>query len=351
MSGHGPTYGRSGGEHRVLEPVGGEPLTATRLDALAELWDGEVRLELDAVVLSGPGHRAWTERLGTDPVRLTAAFAETLAERGGLGPEAHDATLVGRVAAVGSAHPHPVDLGERVAVALPATAVPLFALPSDAWDGGRVIALQGHAILPASAVTVPVGDAPAAFAAVLAAVADLPASLAPGQRTVIVGTEQPAGAVAIAVASSQLRHVTAVVGSLGGARLARALGADRTAVVATGDPVAGADHVLEASGGRPDLVVLADPAGAALAARLAPSVQVLTDPVTAPAVAATVLRHARALGRGTAIHVGRGVTVDRGAALHALIAERAVLLAALRWHAGVGALPTFPPAGDDLETT
>ncbi len=335
----------------MLEPVGGEPLTATRLDALAELWDGEVRLDLEAVVLSARGHRTWTDRLGTDPVRLTAAFAETLAERGGLGPEAGDATLIGRVAAVGTAHPHPVDAGERVAVALPATAVPLFALPSDGWDGGRVIGLHGHAVLPAAAVTIPVGDAPPELAAVLAAVADLPSSLASGQRTVIVGTEQPAGSVAVAVASSQLRHVTAVVGSLAGARLARALGADRTAVAAVRDPVAGADHVLAASGGRPDLVVLADPAGAALAARLAPAVQVLTDPVTAPEVAASVLRHARAAGRGAAIHAGRGVTADRGAALRGLVAERSVLLAALRWQAGVGALPTFPPTGDDLETT
>lgn len=351
MSDRGPTFGRPGGEHRVLEPEGAEPLDATRLDALAELWDGEVRLELEALVLSTSSHRAWTERLGSDPSRLTAAFAETIAERGGLGVEGRDASLVGRVDGVGDAHPHPVDPGERVAVALPAAAVPLFALPTPDWDGGRVVPLRGHAVLPAAAVTIPVDEAAPAVAAVLAGVADLPASLGSGNRVVVIGVEEPAGAVAVAVASSQMRHVTAVVGSLAAARLARALGADATAVTAVGEPVAGADHVSAVDGGRPDLVVLAAPTGAALAARIAPTVQVLTDPVSAPDVAARVLTHARAAGRSIAVHAGRALAPDRGAALRRLVADRGVLRATLSWQAGIGSLPTIPPAGDDLETT
>lgn len=351
MTGRGPTFGRPGGEHRVLEPEGGEPLTATRLDALADLWDGELRLDLEAVVLSGASHRRWTERLGDGAVRLAAAMSESVAERGGLGDEAADATLVGRVAVVGTGHPAPVAAGERVAVALPASAVPLFAFPADGWDGGPVVPLRGHAIVPSAAVTVPAGDDPAALAALHARTADLPVSLGSGRRVVVLGTEHAAGAVAIAVAASQLRHVTAVVRTLAEARLARALGADRTAVTALGEPVAGADHVLEMSGGRPDLAVLADPAGAALAARLAPVVQVLTDPVTEPDVAARVLRHAMAAGRGVAVHAGRDLPRDRGAGLRDLVASRPVLAATLRWQAGVAALPTLPPAADDLEST
>lgn len=351
MTERGPTFGRPGGEHRVLEPEGGEPLTATRLDALAELWDGEVRLELEAVVLGAVSHRRWTERLGTDPRRLTAAFAETIAERGGLGDESRDATLIGRIAAVGPAHPHPVTPGERVAVVLPAAAVPSFALPLESWDGGRVVPVAGHAILPAAAVTVPAGDRPPALAALLAATSDLPAGLGSGRRTAVVGVEAPAGAVALAVAAAQLRHVTAVVGSLATARLARALGASATAVVALGDPVSGADRLAEVSGGRLDLVVLADPAGAALAARSARTVQVLTDPVTAPDVPARVAAHARATGRGVHVSSGRPVSADRGAALEQLLADVDVLLPTLRWQAGLDAFPTIPTAGDDLETT
>jgi L-erythro-3,5-diaminohexanoate dehydrogenase len=346
VSDRGPTFGRPGGEHRVLEPEGAEPLEATRLDALAELWDGELRLDLEALVLSAASHRAWTERLGSDPSRLTAAFAETIAERGGLGVEARDGTLVGRIVAVGDAHPHPVEVGERVATPLPATAIPLFALPTPDWDGGRVVTLRGHAVLPAAGVTIPVDEAPAAVAAVLAGVADLPASLGSGSRVIVVGVEEPAGAVAVAVASAQMRHVTAVVGSLAAARLARALGADAAAVTAVGEPVAGADHVAAVSGGRPDLVVLASPTGAALAARLAPAVQVLTDPVSAPDVAARVLTHARAAGRSVAVHAGRTAAPDRGAALRALLADRGVLRTTLHWQAGVGSVPTIPPARD-----
>jgi hypothetical protein len=351
VSERGPTFGRPGGDHRVLEPEGGEPLTATRLDALAELWDGEVRLELEAVVLSAVSHRRWTERLGTDPGRLTAAFAETIAERGGLGDESRDGLLIGRIAAVGTAHPHPAAEGERVAAVLPAAAVPLFALPLASWDGGRVIPVGGHAVLPAAGVTVPAGDRPPALAALIAETADLPAALAPGPRTAIVGVETAAGVVALAVAVSQFRHVTAVVGSLAAARLARELGAAATAVVALGDPVAGADRLTEASGGRLDLVVLADPAGAALAARSAPTVQVLTDPVTAPDVPARVAAHARASGRAVHVSSGRGVPVDRGAGLERLLADVGLLLPTLRWQAGLGAFPTIPTAGDDLETT
>jgi hypothetical protein len=346
-----PTLGRPGGEHRVLEPAGGLPLGATRLDALADLWDGELRLRLDTVVLGAASHRAWTERLGPDPGRLAAALAESVAERGGLSVDvAADATLLGRVDAVGDAHPHPTGVGERVGVALPAAAVPLFAAPETVWDGGRVVPVQGHAVVPAAGVTVPVGEAAPTLAAWLTDLADLPTSLAPGRHVVVAGLGHPTGVVATAVAAAQMRHVTALVGSLAEARLARALGATATAVVAPSEPVESADHALARAATRPDLVVLADPAAAALAARLAPAVQVLTDPVTAPGTAATVHLHARALGRAVAIHAGRGVASDRGAALRALLDRSGVLEATLRWHAGVGAPPTVT-SDDDLETT
>jgi hypothetical protein len=345
----GPTVGRRGGEHRVLEPPGGEPLTATRLDALAELWDGELRLALEAVVLRVPQHRRWTERLGGEAARLTAAFVETIAERGGLGEEAQDATLVGRIVSAGPAHPHPVTVGERVAVVFPATAVPLFAVPAASWDGSRVVPVEGHAIVPAGAVTVPIGGAPAPLGEVLAATAHLPAGLAAGRRPVVVGIDLPVGAVAVAVLADQHRPVTAVVGSLASARLARALGAHATVIAALDEPVAEADRVAGASGDRPDLVVLADPAGAALAARLAPRVQDLTDP--GEGSVERLVAHARAAGRDLAVHAGRALPSDRGAALDALLRRREVLAATLRWQAGLGGRPSVPPVDDDLETT
>jgi L-erythro-3,5-diaminohexanoate dehydrogenase len=351
VNGRSPTLGRPGGEHRVLEPAGAVPLTADRLDALAELWDGELRLSLEDVVLSPTSHRGWAERLGADPMRLAAAFAETVAERGGLGVDwAADAVVLGRVDAVGSAHPHPVTPGERVGVAIPAAALPLFGVPDPAWDGGRVVPVRGHAVVPAGAATIPVGDAPATLAASITAHADLPASLAPGRHLVVIGVDRPAGAVAVAAAAAQLRHVTVLVGSLSHARLARALGADGTAVVALGEAVESADHVATRLTTRPDLVVLADPAGAALAGRLAPAVQVLTDPVAAPTTAADVLRHARAVGRAVAVHAGRGVAADRGGSLRQLLGRSSVLVATLRWQAGLGELPTVT-TDDDLETT
>jgi hypothetical protein len=347
VSPQSPTFGAAGGEHRVLEPAGGVPLTATRLDALAELWDGELRLDLEAIVLTREGHAAWTARLSDDPQHLRAAFAETVAERGGCGPEAADAVLVGRVAAVGHAHPHPVEVGERVAVLAPAGAVPLFAAPSEVWDGGRVVELAGHAIVPAAVATVPIGDVPAALAAVLAEVADVPVVLAGGQRTVVLGLDHPGGAVALAAAVTQHRHVTVVVRSLGMARLARAAGASATVIVDLADPTEAAVRIAETVGEGPreraDLVVVADPAAGALAARLAPVVQVLAHPQHVGRLTHTVLQHAAAAGRGLALHVGRGPVVDRGAALRELVASHHVLQLVLRWQAGVGSLPTLGP--------
>lgn len=351
MSARTPTFGTPAGDHRVVEPPGATCLDATRLDPHPELWDGELRLELEALVLPTAEHRRWTERLTTDPAVLAAAFAEGVAERGGVGPEGRSGTLVGRIAAVGSAHPHPVDVGERVAVPLPAGALPLLAAPTEGWDGSRVVELRGHAIVPAVAATVPAGDAPPAMAALVADVADVPAGLAPGARTVILGPDRGAGAVALAAAVAQHRHVTVVVRSLGTARLARAAGADVVAVGDVADPLGTLTHLTELLGDGPrtrfDLAVVGDPAGAALAARLAPVVQVLTHRADVPAAVAEVSTHAAAAGRGPAIHAGRGTTVDRGAALRSLMTSSSVLLMTLRWQAGVGALPTVAPSSEE----
>lgn len=347
MTARAPTFGSPTGDHRVLEPAGATPLDATRLDAQPELWDGELRLDLEALVLPARDLRAWQERLAADPEVLRAAFAEAVAERGGVGEDAAAGTLVGTVAAVGTAHPHPVDVGERVAVAVPAGAVPLLAAPTADWDGGRTVTLHGHAVVPAAAATVPAADAPAALAALLVDVADVPAGLASGARTVVLGPDRGGGAVALAAAVAQHRHVTAVVRSLAMARLARAAGADAVAVADVADPVGAVAHLAEVVGDgsapRFDLAVVADPAAAALAVRLAPSVQVLTERADVPATVGAVLRHAAALGAGPAVHAGRARVVDRGAALRDLAARSSVLLVTLRWQAGVGALPNVGP--------
>ncbi|MEX1164579.1 MAG: hypothetical protein WEB03_13480 [Nitriliruptor sp.] len=346
MSAPSPTLGRAGGEHRVLEPPGAAPLTATRLDALAELWDGELRLDLEALVLNPVDHRAWIERLGSDPVRLAGALVESIAERGGFGAEASGGTVIGRIVTIGDAHPHEVELEQRVGVALPATALPVFAAPGPTWDGGRVVPLTGHAIVPARAVTVPVGDTEPTLADLLTRYADLPATLPGGQRTLVIGFDRPGGALAVAIAAREGRHVSVVVGGLAEARLARALGADATAVLPLAEPVEGADHLR--AEGRADLVVLADPAGAALAARSGPAVQIITEPAHRD-LAAAVLEHAQAAGCGVAIHAGRGVATDRGDALHRLLAGCDLLRPTLRWLAGTGPRPTVTLGLDDEE--
>jgi hypothetical protein len=45
-AGPGPTSGDPDGRHRVLEPAGGLPVTATRLDPAPAVWDRERRVDL-----------------------------------------------------------------------------------------------------------------------------------------------------------------------------------------------------------------------------------------------------------------------------------------------------------------
>lgn len=348
-----PTLGRPGGEHRVLEPPDGTPLTATRLDAFSELWDGELRLALQAVVLTIDGHARLVERVGPDRQALAAAFTEAVAERGGVGPEAHDAVLIGTVATVGTRRRYAASVGERVAVLAPAGAVPLFAAPDQDHDGGRHVPVRGHAIVGGAQPTLRLDDESPTLAAELARVADVPVGLGRGSAVVVLGAETSVGAVAVAAAAAQGRHVTAVSATLHGARVARHLGASVATVADLGDPVATADLLESGHGPRVELAIVATPAATALAARLAPTVQVLTDPVAHATVGAEVTVQAAALGHGITVQLGRPTVTDHGATLRELLGSNRLLADVLRWQAGLAAAPApaDPDDPDDASET
>jgi hypothetical protein len=348
-----PAFGSPSGDHRVLEPPGATPATARRLDALGELWDGEVRVELEALVLDAGDLAAWRARAGGDPTTLAAAMVEVVAERGGLDGELGRGTYLGRVAAVGRDHPWPAAVGEPVALPLPALVVPAFAVPGP-WDGtSPVVPLRGHAIAPAGVPTVLLPDGVSATAArVLARFADVPSALDAlpegdvADGVVVLGAASAPGAIALTHLAARRVRTTAVVESLEGARLAEALGA-ATVVVADLQDAPGSAQVIgeqldaEAGGSagsraparcaaRFGVAVLAEAAAGALAVRLAPRVLVLADEAAATSVAAEASRAACTIDVVAHRQPGAG----RGMGVRDLVASNPVLAEVLRWRTG-----------------
>jgi L-erythro-3,5-diaminohexanoate dehydrogenase len=360
-----PADGSPSGDHRVLEPPGVTTAAARRVDALGELWDGEVRLELEALVLEPDDLARWQARLGADGTVLAAALVETIAERGALDGEAGQGTYVGRVAAVGRSHPWPATPGERVALPLPAHAVPAFAIPGP-WDGRTpVVPVRGHAIAPAGVPTVLVPeDASATAARWLARLADVPAAVdvfgdhpaagrtlgelpapdhTPGgdaaagevaatARTgalVVLGGDTEPGAIALAHLAATGAAVVAVVETLQGARIADRLGARHVVIADLADVPGSADVITEETGPSGG-AVLAAPHAAALAVRLAHRVLVVHDLPGGGSVA----EQATAAARAVDVLVHREPGAGRGSRLRDLVASSSALAEVLRWHTG-----------------
>jgi hypothetical protein len=358
-----PAFGSPSGDHRVLEPSGATPATASRLDALGDLWDGEVRIDLEALVLDAGDLAAWRARAGGDPTTLAAAIVEVVAERGGLDGELGRGTYLGRVAAVGRDHPWPAAVGEPVALPLPALVVPAFAVPGP-WDGtSPVVPLRGHAIAPAGVPTVLLPDGVSATAArALARFADVPSALDAlpsgevADGVVVLCAASVAGAIALAHLAARRVRTTAVVESLEGARLAEALGAGTVVVADLQDAPGSAQVIGEqldaeavgSSGSRASVhassasrapaqrlarfgvAVLAESAAGALAVRVAPRVLVLADEAAVTSVAAEASRAACTIDVAAHREPGAG----RGSGVRDLVASSPVLAEVLRWRTG-----------------
>jgi L-erythro-3,5-diaminohexanoate dehydrogenase len=331
------SFGSPAGDHRVLEPPGATPASARRLDALGELWDGEVRVDLEALVMDDADLAAWRARLGSDAAVLSAALLETIAERGALDGEPGRGTYLGTVAAVGTEHPWPASVGERVALPSPAVALPAFAVPGP-WDGRcPVVPLRGHAVAPAGIPTVVVPDGASATAARwLALLADVPAALdallsrlSRRAAIVVLGGDTPAGAVACRDLVIRGVDVATVVETLDGARRSEGLGVRRVVVADLGDPVGSRQVMTEAAAGTFAAVVVASARAGALAVRTAPHL-LLVD----PGAGATVARHAAEDARAVEVLVRREPGAERGERTRDLVASCRVLAEVLRWRTG-----------------
>ncbi len=147
------------GLHRVLEPSGHAvtlPQAALRLDARAELWADEVRIDVETLNLDAASYRQLaTKHTGAaGQVDGGAVRDEVLAivrERGKMQNPVTGSggMLIGTVAEVGPQSPLGLSPGDRVATLVSLSLTPLL-ITDDlvGWDGlGEQVPARGHAIL------------------------------------------------------------------------------------------------------------------------------------------------------------------------------------------------------------
>lgn len=338
-----------------MEPAGAFPEHATRLDPRPDLWDSEVRVRLTDVQLDAAG-AGWLASLAAGDVgRGRAILLEAVAERGGLPPELADAVAVGRVESRGDAASD-VAVGQRVALAPPITAYPLWLHDVSGWHGGPHIPCDGHLIAHAQAAVV---TAPATMAApVLGATIRAAHARAAPERagtpqhaTLVLSGTSAAGALA-SRAAARLGPTFGTVTSLQEARLLASLGPVEPLVVPVGDLQEAVTSILSAVGQRPRLVVVTavTEAEARLAGLVvaAGGVVVVTD---RHGLAEVVVRAAAGIGCFPRVEVGR--TLHAASEIQAAVDEvhdDQILAALMAWRSGSGGPPaaTRPVDPEDV---
>jgi len=256
------------GLHRVLAPAGVLPQAAARLDADPELWDDEVRVDVERLNLDAASFHQLRQVAGGGPGAGAALRARVLDLIAGQGKMHNPVTgsggmLVGTVAAVGPRSPLGLAVGDRVATLVSLTLTPLRVTDGlVGWDGSsEQVPCAGTAILfgrSIAAVLPP--DLPAALALAVLDVCGAPALVArvlaqrPGAAVAVIGGGGKSGSLALAAA--RRAGAGRLVGVVPSAREAAALQvaglADEVVVADARDPVA----LAAAIGAQVDVTVL-----------------------------------------------------------------------------------------------
>lgn len=145
------------GTHRVLDPVGSLPQAARRLDARAELWPDEVRIDVEMLNLDAASYHQLRQRHGRDvddttrAQRMRQAVLDIVADRGKMQNPVTGSggMLIGTVAEVGAQSPLGLSVGDRVATLVSLSLTPLSINDGlVAWDGtSERVPTRAHAIL------------------------------------------------------------------------------------------------------------------------------------------------------------------------------------------------------------
>lgn len=239
------------GLHRVLTPTGVLPQAAETLDAGADLWPDEVRIDIERLNLDAASYRQLATRHAGDGAAIRAEVREIVQRRGKMHNPVTGSggMLVGTVAEVGPASPLGLSVGDRVATLVSLTLTPLQITDDLAgWDGNsEQVPAAGHAILfgrsvaavlppdlpvPLSLAVMDVCGAPALTARVVASY-DAP-------RVAVIGGAGKSGSLSLVAARrAGAASTVAVVPVAAEAEALRAAGiADDVVLADARDPVA-----------------------------------------------------------------------------------------------------------------
>ena len=275
------------GLHRVLDPSGDRvtlPQAAQRLDARAQLWPDEVRIDLDTLNLDAASYRQLTEKhRGSDGASDGAAVRdEVLAIIAPRGKMQNPVTgsggmLIGTVAEVGPDSPLGLAVGDRVATLVSLSLTPLLVTDGlQRWDGlGEQVPAAGHAILfgrsiaavlpedldPQLALLVmDVCGAPALVARVVreyAGQSRVVDGAGPGPVVCVLGGAGKSGSLSLAAArDAGAGRMIAVVPFEREAAALRGTGLADAVVIADARSPLGLSGAVEAAGGPADITVV-----------------------------------------------------------------------------------------------
>ncbi|GAA0631041.1 L-erythro-3,5-diaminohexanoate dehydrogenase [Sporichthya brevicatena] len=263
------------GLHRVVDPVGALPQAAWRLDAGAELFSDEVRIDVERLNLDAASFRQLSEAHGGDGAAVRAEVLEIVESRGKMHNPVTGSggMLIGRVAEVGPDSPLGLRAGDRVATLVSLTLTPLALTDGLAqWDGrGEQVPAAGYAILfgRSIAAVLPI-DLPAETALAVLDVCGAPALTARVVRergahaVAVLGAAGKSGSLALAAARANgARRRIGLVRDEDEAAALRATDlATDVAVVDARNPVAVLDAVSSRGGPADVTVVCVDVPGA-----------------------------------------------------------------------------------------
>lgn len=243
------------GLHRVVEPLDGFgqptslPQAARVIDNRAEIWPGEVRIDIETLNLDAASYRQLHDKHAGDGDAIRAEVLEIVRTRGKMQNPVTGSggMLIGTVAAVGPESPLGLSVGDRVATLVSLSLTPLQIEDALAdWDGtDERIPTTGYAILFSRSIA-----------------AKLPDDLAPELALMVMDVCGAPALVARIVQEYASRTSPPTVAVLGGAGKSGSLslaaatqaGAGRTIAVV---PVQREADLLEGTG-LADEIVIAD---------------------------------------------------------------------------------------------
>ena len=265
------------GLHRVLEPAGVLPQAATRLDARAELWPDEVRVDLERLNLDAASYRQLAGAHTVDGVldgdAVRTEVLSIVAERGKMQNPVTGSggMLVGTVAEVGPQSPLGLSVGDRIATLVSLSLTPLAITDGlERWDGrSEQVPASGYAILFGRSIAAVLPDdlEPALSLAVMD-VCGAPALVdrvvrryvAEGRSpsVAVIGGAGKSGSMSLAAAGrAGASRTVGIVPVPAEAELLTGAGlADVVAIADARDPVALSDAVTGALGGQADVTVV-----------------------------------------------------------------------------------------------